>query len=128
MRAISDMQVILIEITNACHLSCSNCTRFCGHHPKPFFMDMPTFRQAVDSLVDFPGMVGIMGGEPLLHRDFVEMASYLRQRIRAKQRRGLWSTIPPRKASYGPLIRDVFGHLNLNDHSVNTILHQPVLV
>src|SRR5215471_826199 len=128
MRAISEMDVIQIDVTNACHLTCSNCTRFCGHHKRPFFMDMPTFRRAVDSLIDFPGMVGIMGGEPLLHPDFAEMAVYLRDTIRDRRRRGLWSTVPRHKTAHAALIREVFGHLNLNDHSAAHILHQPVLV
>ena len=128
MRAISEMEVIQIDITNACHRMCSNCTRFCGHHRQPFFMDMPTFHKAVDSLIDFPGMVGIMGGEPLLHPRFEEMARYLEQKIVPRQRRGLWSTIPAHRVARGSTIRDVFGHLNLNDHSVDHIMHQPVLV
>jgi len=44
-------------------------------------MDMPTFKQAINSLVSFPGMVGIMGGEPTLHPDFQEMVDYYRSRI-----------------------------------------------
>jgi hypothetical protein len=128
MRALSEMNVIQIDITNACHRTCSNCTRFCGHHVKPFFMDMPTFRRAVDSLIEFPGMVGLIGGEPLLHRDFEEMALYVRDHIPDKRRRGLWSTVPPAKTKHSALIREVFGHLNLNDHSADRIMHQPVLV
>jgi glycosyl transferase family 7 (putative galactosyltransferase) len=128
MRAISDMEIIQIDITNACHRTCSNCTRFCGHHRKPFFMDMATFRKAVDSLVDFPGMVGVIGGEPLLHPGFAEMALYLQERIPEKRRRGLWSTIPQHRTKHAEVIREVFGHLNLNDHSIDRILHQPVLV
>ena len=38
MRSPQDMQIILIDITNACTERCSNCTRFCGNHKKPFFM------------------------------------------------------------------------------------------
>ena len=122
MRAISEMQIIQIDITNACHRTCSNCTRFCGHHRAPFFMETTTFSQAVDSLVDFPGMVGMMGGEPLLHPNFEEMALYLRDHIKPKRRRGLWSTIPQHRTKHAALIREVFGHLNLNDHSVDRIL------
>lgn len=48
------MRTIQIDITNACTHQCSNCTRFCGHHRKPFFMDLETFQRAVDSLADFP--------------------------------------------------------------------------
>ena len=87
MRSPKDMQIIQIDITNACPNTCSNCTRFCGHHKKPFFMDFDTFKQAVDSLQDFPGMVGIIGGEPTLHPEFEKFADYLRDsRIGANKR------------------------------------------
>lgn len=126
---LSEMQIIQIDVTNACHNRCSNCTRFTGHHQKPFFMDMDTFRRAVDSLVDFPGMVGMIGGEPLLHPRFAEMAEYLAERIPEKKRRGLWSTVPKALGrKYGSLIREVYGNYFFNDHSVGQVMHQPLLV
>ncbi|XME04395.1 radical SAM protein [Lachnospiraceae bacterium C1.1] len=64
-------------MTNACNLRCSNCTRFCGNHKKPFLMDIETFRKAVDSLKDFDGVTGIIGGEPTLHPDFENFALYM---------------------------------------------------
>ena len=57
------------------------------------------------------------------------MAEYLAGRITGKKRRGLWSTVPKAQGErYGALIRDVFGDCNFNDHSVDHILHQPLLV
>ena len=40
MRPLSEMTIIQIEVTNACWLKCSNCTRHVGHHKNPFFMDL----------------------------------------------------------------------------------------
>ena len=77
MRSPAEMRIIEIDITNACTHQCSNCTRFCGHHRRPFFMDLETFRRAVDSLADFPRCVGMMGGEPTLHPQFEQMARYI---------------------------------------------------
>lgn len=126
---LSQMRIIQIDITNACMNRCSNCTRFTGHHRKPFFMDMDTFRRAVDSLADFPGMVGMIGGEPLLHPQFGPMAEYLAAAIPDKKRRGLWSTVPKALgARYGDLIREVYGNFYFNDHTSDRILHQPLLV
>ncbi len=123
------MKIIQIDVTNACVNRCSNCTRFTGHHRKPFFMSLEDYCRAVDSLADFPGMVGMIGGEPLLHPRFPEMVEYLVRRIPDPKRRGLWSTAPGRLAKkYGALIRESFGHLFLNDHSVSRILHQPILI
>ena len=73
----AQMKIIQIEVTNACIHHCSNCTRFCGLHETTFMMNMKEFQNAVDSLHDYPGIVGIMGGEPTLNPHFAEMAEYL---------------------------------------------------
>ena len=91
-------------------------------------MEKRMFQKAVDSLIDFPGMVGIIGGEPLLHPEFEWMAQYLEARIPDKDRRGLWSSLPEKMTNHAAVIKHIFGNLYLNDHAVNTILHQPILV
>ena len=84
-----DQRIIQIDVTNACIHKCSNCTRFCGHHKKPFFMDMATFKRAVDSLDGYVGTVGIMGGEPTLNPHFEEMAEYLASKREPKKQGAL---------------------------------------
>lgn len=79
MKSPQDMRIIQIDITNACIHTCSNCTRFCGHHKKPFFMDWETFRRAVNSLKGYKGTVGIMGGEPTLHPQFERFVRYIEE-------------------------------------------------
>ena len=81
MRSPADMETIQIDITNACVHNCANCTRFCGLHRKPFFMDFDTFQRAVDSMAGDRGSVGIMGGEPTLHPQFAEFMEYYRSHI-----------------------------------------------
>lgn len=60
-------EVHQIEVTNACNLLCANCTRFVGHHRKPFFMDLDTVRKGINSLDGYKYGIGMMGGEPTLH-------------------------------------------------------------
>lgn len=81
MRSPADMEFIQIDITNACNMRCSNCTRFCGNHKKAFFMDFETFRRAVDSMEGFDGVTGIIGGEPTLHPEFERFAGYMREKF-----------------------------------------------
>ena len=81
MRSPSDMEFIQIDITNACNMRCSNCTRFCGNHAKPFFMDFETFKRAVDSMEGFEGVTGLIGGEPTLHPEFERFADYMREKF-----------------------------------------------
>jgi hypothetical protein len=77
MKSPRHMRIIEIDITNACDKRCSNCTRLCGHHKKPYFMDFDTFKRAVDSLDGYRGIRGIMGGEPTLHPEFERFIRYL---------------------------------------------------
>ena len=152
MKSPADMKVIQIDITNACHKACSNCTRFCGQHAKPSFMDLETFKKAVDSMEGFNGIVGIMGGEPTLHPQFAEMMEYYASKIKEPRpkaflgtptssfkdygrlvkyqrgrKRGLWSALGPGYYKNFEQIQDTFPYQNLNDHqTVNT--HQAILV
>ena len=142
----SRQKVIQIDITNACHNRCSHCTRFVGHHKKPFFMDISTFKRAVDSLAFFPGMVGIMGGEPTIHPDFATMTKYLAKarpekpietkdhispiksfgvyanrhisRIQGRKK-GLWSSLGLGYYKHFELIQDTYKYQCLNDHRHN---------
>lgn len=77
MKSPRHMRIIEIDITNACDKRCSNCTRLCGHHKKPYFMDFETFKRAVDSLDGYQGIRSIMGGEPTLHPEFERFIHYL---------------------------------------------------
>jgi hypothetical protein len=127
----SEMQTIQIELTSACVLKCSNCTRFCGTHKVPFFLDEQEFKSAIDSLVGFAkgttGIVGFMGGEPLMHPKFAEFCEYALSKI-PREKLGLWTTFPPAYKRYREVIAKTFANILLNDHSRDDILHAPVLV
>jgi len=127
MRRLSDMETIQIEITNACVLQCGNCTRFCGHHKKPYMLDFGAFATAVDSMAGFPGMVGIMGGEPLLHPQFEAMCTYALSKI-PRDQLGLWTVLPQKFVRYRETICETFGHIFINDHTRSDIYHAPLLV
>jgi len=144
MKSPADMKIIQIEITNACPKRCSNCTRFCGHHTEPFYMDFETFKQAVDSMKGFKGIVGIMGGEPTIHPEFDKFVRYFRDNfgyddfstacyeptgdfvkhilanaynVDYSNQRGLWTSVTPKYYEHFELIQDTFGYQLVNDHS-----------
>lgn len=127
MRPLLDMDTIQIEITNACVTSCSNCTRLCGHHESPYFMEEKDWKAAIDSMAQYPRMTGIMGGEPLLHPEFEAICHYLKKKV-GKARSGLWTTLPKGFEHYREVIVDTFGHIFINDHTRDDIMHSPVLV
>lgn len=97
MKSPQDMRIIQIDITNACMYQCSNCTRFCGHHKKNFFMDFDTFKRAVDSMKGYHGTIGVMGGEPTLHPEFERFVSYLHSQLPEGVRKDHLSLIAPQK-------------------------------
>ncbi len=129
MRSIISMDVVQLEITNACVLQCANCTRFCGHHKKPYLMELEYFKQAVDSMEGYPKQVGVMGGEPLLHPQFAEMCEYIGSKFDRMQL-GLWTTLPAgeRFVRHREIIVKTFGNIYINDHSRQDIYHAPLLV
>lgn len=145
-------RVIQIEVTSACPGRCSNCTRFVPHQRAPWLMDFATFRRAVDSMADYGGMLGIMGGEPTLHPAFEQLCDYYRERwapgpglaqgrepirdFSAHHRRclarldgqrcGLWSSLGPGYYRHYETIQETFGYQCLNDHR-NGAVHQALL-
>ena len=148
------MEIIQIDITNQCVHRCSNCTRFCGHHKKPFFMSFETFKQAVDSLDGYNGIVGVIGGEPTIHPEFEKFAKYIASK-RLKQpvtiarepiaqilpyieehaflpldagcKSGLWSSLNRAYYKHFEVINESFDYQALNDHN-NTCMHQALLM
>ncbi len=129
---------IQIEVTNACTRACSNCTRFVGHIAKPFFVSPEQFAVAVDALVDFPTespptqrvphkVVGMIGGEPLLHPQFADLATIMQSIIPRRENRGLWTGLDWRKTKHSALIERTFGYVNNNQHK-SECRHSPILV
>ena len=88
MKPIYDAGTIQIEVTNACNLACSNCTRFVGHHPKPYYMDLDVVRAAIESLDGFQNCIGLMGGEPTIHPQFSDICRMFKEMIPDAKRRG----------------------------------------
>lgn len=124
------MAVMQIEILNACNLQCSNCTRFVGHHKKPFIMDTETFKRALDSLEGWPNQIGIMGGEPTMHPQFKEICEILQEKVPDKSKRSLW-TNGLRYKEYEDLIKETFDMKNIlyNEHIDTDVgWHQSLLL
>ncbi len=130
MKNIAEMNIIQIDVSNICDRSCANCTRFCGHYrpEKLYFMDVDYYEKAVKSLKDFPGVIGMIGGEPTLHPRFPELCEILCSYVSEKKRRGLWSNKGGKFREYKKIIDRTFGHFNLNDHISHDIFHTPILV
>ncbi len=126
---IYDIRCIHIEVTNACNITCANCTRFVGHHKEPFFMTLEMVKKALDSLEGFPGRVGIMGGEPTIHPQFAEICKLVQENVPDRRKRQLWSN-GCNWGKYEKVIYETFDRdlIIYNDHTRDEDVHQPLLI
>lgn len=71
---------IVIEPTNRCNLHCLHCHHADMEHPSRYkggFMDMAVYRKVVDEICHWAEHITLnVHGEPLLHRECVEMVRY----------------------------------------------------
>lgn len=67
-------------ITSRCTLKCKNCNMFIGHVDEPHDMSLQSLKTNFDIFfdsVDFVYEYTLLGGEPLLHNDLLDIISYL---------------------------------------------------
>jgi len=109
-------QNIQIIVTSRCDLRCSNCTQSVAHSGNKYNISLSSFREACESLRDWPGIVGVFGGNPTTHKQFPELCAILCEVIPDQRHRGLWSN---NLLKHGSVVRDTFyphGTFNLNAH------------
>lgn len=106
--------IVQIHITRACDKACFGCTQGSNLGGKLTMITPELFEQAVITLKDYFGVVGIFGGNPAMHPKFDQLCRILSTRIR-KSRCGLWCNHPK---GHGKIIRKTFNPLvsNLNVH------------
>lgn len=106
-----------ICVTSACwpKPACSNCTRLLGHETKRYYMSPDQFEQAVKVAKSFINhsppdigyrvnrpddpkklirkkVLGIFGGEPLMHPQFPDLVDILCEHVPNEVNRGLWTS------------------------------------
>lgn len=123
---------VQIDITNHCFLSCLYCSRYNRHlrQDQRRHMTLEQVEAALDSLLDWPNTIGIIGGEPLLHPDFPQITKMIRKRFPA-EKMGLWTSGGKNFKEYIPYINRTFTQGGLNEHSLEqlkTCKHQPLTV
>lgn len=106
--------IIQIQITRACDKACFGCTQGSNLGGKTGMIPLNLFEDAVVSLKDFFGVVGIFGGNPALHPKFGELCEILKKHI-PYERRGLWCNHPK---GNGKVMKETFNSSvsNLNVH------------
>lgn len=129
---------IQLEITNSCHRKCANCTRLTAHARVPFHVTIAEFSQALAAVARFPAdsepdlhgrpkVIGLIGGEPLLHPKFETLCQMFVEAVPRREHRGLWTGTEIAEHRFSRLIGETFGYINLNTHDQKCV-HSPVLV
>jgi hypothetical protein len=101
-------------------------------------MSLDVFEKAALALKDFPTespppttvknkIVGILGGEPLIHPRFREICILFEEIIPYRDNRGLWTGLKWERSKYAEIIKKVFGYINNNRHETEC-KHSPILV
>lgn len=106
--------VLQIHVTRACDKSCFGCTQGSNLAGKPVMIPVDEYAKALDSIQGYFGVVGMFGGNPVMHPQFEELCAVLRSKF-PKEQCGLWCNNPKGK---GAAMRDTFNpHVsNLNVH------------
>ena len=136
----------ILDVTDLCnrHPACSNCTRACGHGPKPYIVSPDDFRKMCRAVADFAtdsepdrgnpprnnGFkgIGFIGGEPTMHPQFEELCAIFREEIPDRRNRCLFSGWRPGRDKYLKVIQETFGPgSGWNEHNPPSV-HQPLLV
>ena len=134
MKPIYEMYMCNIDITNVCPTGCIYCSRFIRHLRKDqlYYMSLGEFRNALKSLEDWPGQIGISGGEPTLHPYYPDILSIIREFPRPQGRQyQLFTSGGPRYQKYRDISVGTFVciHENFHDDRQQDIcLHQPITV
>jgi hypothetical protein len=97
-------------------------------------MTLEFFVSTLNSLRDWPSIIGIIGGEPLLHPEFRAINAVLRKHFPPKKL-GLWTSGIPRTMLEDPRndldIKRTYGFVAYNPHDMEQIKkcrHQPLTI
>lgn len=108
--------IIQVWVTRACDQACFGCTQGSNYAGKPGIMSLEHFEQAVVSLKDYWGVLGVFGGNPTMHPHFEKICEIL-QEHRPKNQCGLWCNNLRGKGAiaretFDPRISNLNVHLN----------------
>ncbi|MBD3388836.1 MAG: radical SAM protein [Candidatus Altiarchaeales archaeon] len=79
---IPNLKKVEIEITSRCNLRCHNCDRSCGQAPSSESMSVEQIKKFVNESINLKWdweYIGVIGGEPTLHPELVEILKILKK-------------------------------------------------
>lgn len=130
MNPINESWVAHLDVTGRCQHACTYCSRYSRHlrTDQRYDMSLQQVEQALQSLEGWPNLVGLIGGEPVLHPQFAEICR-LYQKYFPKEKCYLWTSGGPKYQEYLPVINETFIYICYNEHNEHqkeTCRHQPL--
>lgn len=118
MKPIWEAWAIQLDITNFCNLSCIYCSRYNKHlrNDQRYFMELGYFEKVIQSLEEWKGIIGIIGGEPLLHPKFPEICEIMRKYF-PKTKYQLFTSHKENFKKYKPILDETFEYFAYNEHN-----------
>jgi hypothetical protein len=134
----------MLDVTDLCNRSCSNCTRAVGHGAEPYIISLDDFERACIAVADFATdsvpdrgcpprnngfkAVGMIGGEPTMHPQFDELCAIMRKHVPDRRNRCLFAGWRAGADKHRAVIQETFGPgSGWNEHNPPSV-HQPLLV
>jgi hypothetical protein len=110
-RYTTSLDLIEIDITYACNLKCDNCNRSCSQAPDNSFMTVEQIQKFLQQAEDTGRLfkrIRILGGEPLLHPDVIEILQLLIEYRDANSPETLIEVVTN---GYGNKVNERIGHI-----------------
>lgn len=132
MKNIANSWCVQIDITNYCGHGCSYCSRYNKHlrNDQRSNMSLEMVESALDSLKDWPTIIGVIGGEPILHPQFTEICKLIQSKF-PRSKMGLWTSGGKKWNEYKSIVDETFGFVAFNEHNefqLDTCKHQPMTI
>jgi hypothetical protein len=132
MQPIAKAWCVQIDVTNYCSRACLYCSRYNRHlrRDQRRHMTLAQVGAALNTLKTWPGKIGIIGGEPLMHPEFRGICELILGTF-PPEKMGLWTSGGRNYQPLLPLIKQTFGFVAYNEHNeqqLNTCKHQPLTV
>ena len=131
MRPIENSSFVLIDITYNCGRKCVYCTRNDRHlGERVYNMSLDKIENALKCYKGYCGLIGIIGGEPLVHPQFEEICR-LSSNYYPASKMHLFTSINPYKGKYADIIKKTFNHIAYHEHSKeqeSLYYHQPLTI
>ncbi len=132
MMGMREKWAVMIEITNLCGHNCLYCCKHTRHlrANQFYYMGIDEIREALRTVKEFPGKIGITGGEPLLHPEIVEVMEMIRGEV-GKEKVMVFTSNRAFHMEYKKEIDETFGEVYVNYHTdeqKRVCKHQPLLL